>query len=84
MVRFRDEYKEIMHMIALEEMISEKLVHEIVSSQFELMRKEMESGNREDGGYKNVRLINFGLFYFNELKAAHINRMADAKASKEL
>ena len=63
------------HTVALNHGVPDKAVKDVMESVFRMMRKAIESADRENNIFENIHLINLGKFYVSEQKKAFLIRL---------
>lgn len=60
------------HAVAINHILPDHVVEDIVESVFKMARKAIESADRENNIFENIQLSNFGKFYVTEGKLAYL------------
>jgi len=58
--------KKIIHNVGLFNNLPDRVVNDIITSAFEMVKSVIEGGDRENAEYENIQLLNFGKFYASE------------------
>jgi nucleoid DNA-binding protein len=76
------ELKRLIHRISLETMLPDKIVEDIVKSQFDAIRDTISSGDMDDySSFKNISVKYLGKFFVKESRLEAIKRtINDSKA----
>jgi nucleoid DNA-binding protein len=74
--------REIIHQIALEEMMTDKEIEDIVRSQFEMALNAIESADAVEDKLYNISLIKFGKFYYRKAYAERIKQIRLGKIAR--
>jgi len=76
--------KKVIHKIGLLNSLMDKDVEDIVNSQFYFVAEVIKTADRDTMDFRNVRLVNLGMFGLTPQKLKFLAKLNDERKEKEM